>query len=257
MSKLLAITRAVSPSIAQCELTHLEREPISFDAARAQHEEYVQCLAALGCEVRRLPAEPTLPDTVFVEDTAIVLDEVAVITRPGAASRRPETASIAKVLEPYRELRFIEAPATIDGGDVLRVGKALFVGMTSRSNSEGIAQLRELVAPFGYTVTGVPVTGCLHLKTAVTQIASDMLLINPAYVDPRVFNGMQCIEVDPSEPFGGNALLINDTVIYPAAFPRTRRRMEQARISVQTVDASELAKAEGGVTCCSLIFEVA
>jgi dimethylargininase len=197
-----------------------------------------------------------MPDAVFVEDTAIVLDEVAVITRPGATSRQPETASIAMALEPYRELRFIEAPATIDGGDVLRVGKSLFVGMTSRSSAEGIAQLRELVAPFGYTVTGVPVTGCLHLKTAVTQIAPDMLLINPAYVDPLVFD-MHSIEVDPSEPFGGNAVLISDTVIYPSAFPRTRRRMEQAGIRVQTVDASELAKAEGGVTCCSLLFTVA
>lgn len=252
----IAITRDVSPSIAQCELTHLEREPISFEAARAQHEEYVQCLAALGCEVRRLPAEPSMPDAVFVEDTAIVLDEVAVIARPGAASRRPETASIAKALEPHRALRFIEAPATIDGGDVLRVGTRLFVGMTSRSTSEGIAQLREFVAPFGYTVTGVPVTGCLHLKTAVTQVAPDLLLINPAYVDPHVFN-MRYIEVDSSEPFGGNALLIDETVIYPAAFPRTRRRMEQAGIAVQTVDASELAKAEGGVTCCSLVFETA
>ncbi len=194
-----------------------------------------------------------MPDAVFVEDTAIVLDEVAVITRPGAASRRPETASIARALEPYRELRFIEAPATIDGGDVLHVGRALFVGLTSRSSKEGIAQLRELVAPFGYSVTGVPVTGCLHLKTAVTQIAPDALLINPAYVDPGAFN-MQYIEVDPSEPFGGNAVLINEKVIYPAAFPRTRRRMEQAGISVRTVDASELAKAEGGVTCCSLLF---
>lgn len=253
----IAITRAVSPAIAQCELTHLARAPISYAVAAAQHREYEACLRALGCDVQQLPAEPALPDSVFVEDTAIVLDELAVITRPGAASRRPEAAAISATLAPQRELRFIEAPATLDGGDVLHVGRMLYVGMTPRSNAAGIAQLGQLVAPWGYRVAGVPVTGCLHLKSAVTLVAPDTLLINPDWVDPSVFTGMQCIAVDSTEPFGANALLLGAVVVYPAEFPATRRRLADAGIAVHVVAASELAKAEGGVTCCSLVFTAA
>lgn len=250
---LVAITREVSPAIERCELTHLERVPIRHEVASTQHRDYLQALALLGCKVQRLPVEPELPDSVFVEDAAIVLDEVAVITRPGALSRRPETATVADALKPWRKLLHIEAPGTLDGGDVMRLGRRLFVGLTRRSNREGIEQLRNLLAPWGYSVTGVPINDCLHLKTAVTPIAEDRLLLNPAFVDAQVFD-CPWIEVDPSEPMAANALLIDETVIFPTAFTRTRQRLEQAGIRVHGVDASELAKAEGGVTCCSLVF---
>jgi dimethylargininase len=252
---LIAITRDVSASIQNCELTHLQREPIDVDRARAQHRAYEQCLADLGCRVISLPAEPDLPDSVFVEDTALVLDELAVVMRPGAASRRPETASIAKTLAPYRRLSHLEEPGTIDGGDVLRIGKAIFVGLSYRSNAAGVEQLRQIVGPFGYRVEGVCVAGCLHLKSAVTQVASDTLLINRAYVDAAVFPKMQLIDVAPSEPSGGNALWVGDGVIYPAAFPLTLTKLRDRGLDVRVVDASELAKAEAGVTCCSLIFQ--
>jgi dimethylargininase len=252
---LVAITRDVSPSIRNCELTHIEREPIDVDRARSQHREYEECLAKLGCKVVSLPAEPELPDSVFVEDTALVLDELAVIMRPGAASRRPETGSIAKALSAYRELSYIEEPGTIDGGDVLGIGKAIFVGLSYRSNAAGIEQLRRIVAPLGYRVEGVSVAGCLHLKTAVTQVAGDTLLINRACIDSGVFPKMRLIEVAPTEPSGANALLVNDRVVYPAAFPLTLGRLRERGLDVSVVDASELAKAEAGVTCCSLIFQ--
>ena len=252
----LALTRKVSPAMDRCELTHLARTTIDIALAEAQHLAYERCIESLGCKVESLPAEPDLPDSVFVEDAAIVLDELAVITRPGAESRRAETASLAKALEPYRPLAFIEAPGVLDGGDVLRIGKRLWVGLSGRTNAAGVQQLAAALAPHRYTVEGVPVRGCLHLKSAVTQIARDAALLNPARVDANAFPGLRALEVAPSEPMAGNALLVDDAVIYPSAFPETRRRMEVLGIRVISLDVSEIAKAEGGVTCCSLIFEV-
>ena len=251
----MAITRAISPAFERCELTHLERVVIDVHLARAQHLDYEGCLAALGYEICRLPTGPDLPDSVFVEDIAVVLDEAAVITNPGAASRRPELPAVAGALERYRRLLSIEPPDTLDGGDVLRLGKQLFAGLSDRTGQGGIEQLRRLVEPLGYQVTGVPVRGCLHLKSAVTQVAADTLLANPDWVEPPFFPGWRVIEVDPSEPFAANALLVGETLIYPAAYPATRNRLERAGIRVEVIDVSEIAKAEGGVTCCSLIFE--
>jgi dimethylargininase len=185
-----------------------------------------------------------------------VLDELAIITRPGAASRRGETGAPAESLRAYRRLTYIEPPGTLDGGDVLRIGNRLFVGLSSRSNEAGVEQLRRLAGPIGYSVEGVRVQGCLHLKSAVTQVAESTLLINQDWVDTGAFKGMELIDVDPREPFGGNALLVGDLVVYPASYPATRRRLEERGIGVKAVDVAELAKAEGGVTCCSLIFSV-
>ena len=251
----IAITREVSRSIADCELTHLARTPINVTRARAQHEHYRAALHSLGLEVVCLPEEPNLPDSVFVEDAAIVLDEVALLTRPGADSRRPEVESIARALEPYRRLVRIETPATLDGGDVLVVEKKIFVGQTLRSNEATLAQTRNLLQRLGYEVIGVPVTECLHLKSGVTQIAENTLLINPAWIEKKYFDGFDFIEVDPSESFAANALLIGEALIYPSAFTKTWARLEAAGMRVIAVDADELAKAEGGVTCCSLIVQ--
>ena len=252
----IALVREVSPSIARCELTHLARTPIDPDQAASQHAAYVAELAALGVYVERLPAMPELPDAVFVEDTAVVLDEMAIITRPGAESRRAETATIAVALNRYRPLRYIEAPDTLDGGDVLQVGRSLFVGVTPRTSAGGIAQLAGIVGPAGYEVSTVPVTGCLHLKSAVSEIADRTLLINGAWVPPEAFAQLRLIAVDATEPFAANAVRVGDVVVYPAEFPRTRARIEAEGIVVRVVPASELAKAEGGVTCCSLRFRV-
>lgn len=252
----IAITRKISPSIERCELTHIERQSIDLKLAEAQHCHYEAALIELGCQVIQLPAEPDLPDSVFVEDIAIVFDELAIITLPGALSRRAEAASIKTALQPYRRLVYIEEPGTIDGGDVLRVNRAIYIGLTERSSLNAVEQVRAATAPYGYEVYGVPVQGCLHLKSAVTHIGPELLLINPDWVSPAHFEGMQFIEVDPSEPYAANGLLLDDVLIYPAEFPLTRQRLEEAGISLRQVPASELAKAEGAVTCCSLIFNV-
>ncbi len=250
----IAITRRVSPSIGACELTHLERQPIDVALAERQHQFYEDALGKLGCEVVCLPAEQALPDAVFVEDTALVLDEAAVITRPGAESRRAETPSIERALKPYRKLFKIEPPGTLDGGDILTLGKRILVGISSRSNPSAIQQLRDTVKPFGYTVEGVPVQGCLHLKSAVTQAGEESLLLNSHWVDRDLFPGWRVIEVDESEPYGANVLWLGAGRIYPAQYPFTRQRLEAARLPVEAVDVSEVLKAEGAVTCCSLIL---
>lgn len=251
----VAITRDVSASFAQCQLSFVARQPIDVDKARAQHEAYRRALRSLGCEVIALPALDAMPDAVFVEDVAIVLDEVAIMTRPGAASRRDEGASVAAVLREHRPLCEITAPGTLDGGDVLRVGRTIFVGLAARSNRDGIAQLAAAVARFGYAVQAVPTHECLHLKSAVTQVADDTLLIQPRWVDRDVFAAYRLIEVDDDEEHGANALRIGDAVvIHPQCFPRTRTRLQQAGIQVVPVDLSELQKAEGATTCCSIVF---
>src|SRR5215208_6962228 len=164
---VIAITREISPRFNECEVTHIERTPIDLNTARVQHHAYVNTLKELGCDVLELPAEDDLPDSVFVEDTAFILPEVAVITRPGADSRKPETESIMRALSPYIKLVHVREPATVDGGDVLVLGKKIYVGLSSRSNQEAIDQLNELLTEYGYTVTGVQMHDCLHLKSAV------------------------------------------------------------------------------------------
>lgn len=249
-----ALTRAISPRIVECELTHLERIPIDVAAARAQHAAYARALAALGCAVEEVEPAPDHPDSVFIEDTAVVFDELAVITRPGAASRRGETAAVERALVPWRPIVRIEAPATLDGGDVLVVGKRVFVGRTGRTNEAGVAQLRAVLAPHGYTVEAIEVTGCLHLKTAVTAVDDRTVLLNPAWIDARALGGLDRIEVDPAEPMGANVVRVGDALLYGAAYPRTRARLEARGYRPVCVDASELAKAEGAVTCCSLVL---
>ena len=253
---LKALTREVSPAITQCELTHLAREPIDLNIARAQHADYERALAALACSVQRLPSGAEMPDSVFIEDVAIVLDELAVITRPGAPSRRGECLVVEQALAAYRPLVGIDGPGTVDGGDVLVVGHSIFVGVSSRTNREGVDQLRKHVAERGYSVRTVTVTGCLHLKSAVTAVSNHELLINPKWVPIEEFSEFDMIDVDPGEAYGANIVRVGDGLLYPRAFPRTRDRLAARGFDVTSVDVSELAKAEGAVTCCSLIFEM-
>jgi dimethylargininase len=201
-----AFTRAVPPSIHHCEISHVERVPIDLDKAVAQHDAYESALRALGVTVEHLPPLPDFPDSVFVEDTAVAFDEIAIITRPGAASRRGETPSTAQALSSHRRLGFIEEPGTLDGGDVLVIGRCVFVGQTARSNPAGIQQLARWLAPLGYTVCAVPVRGCLHLKTAVTRAGDNLVLINAQFIDAEMFRDFERIEVAPTEPAAGNAL---------------------------------------------------
>lgn len=249
----MAITREVSPALASCELTHVARVPIDVDLARAQHRAYELALVDAGGRVERLSADAEMPDSVFVEDIAVVFDEVAIITRPGAPSRRAETPAVSDALGHYRRLETIRAPGAIDGGDVLVAGRKVYVGRSSRTNAEAIAQLRQILTPLGYAVCDLEVRGCLHLKSAVTAVADDLLLLNPEWIPREAFRDFELVDVDPAEPTGANALRVGDLVVYASAFPRTADRLAGRGLTLRTVDASEVAKAEGAVTCCSII----
>jgi len=252
---LIAITRGVSPALTECELSFIARQPINLAIAQQQHHQYETLLGQLGARVIALPAEPALPDSMFVEDPALVLDELAVIFPLGTDTRRREAATIAAALSPFRILTYVQLPGTIEGGDILRLGRKLFVGLTARSNAEGISQLAGIVAPLGYEVIGVPVKGCLHLKSALTSLDDNILLANRAWFESSLIKDHEWVDVDPVEPHAGNALAIAGAIMFPASFERTRARIEARGFHVAPIDISELQKAESGLTCSSLLFD--
>ena len=251
---MLALVREVSPQLAECELTHLERDAIDAQRAMRQHRGYTQALQALGCSLEWLPPLPQCPDSVFVEDTAVVLAEVAVVTRPGAASRRGETPTVAEALQQHTRVSAIAEPGCLDGGDVLHIARTLHVGASLRTNEAGIDQLARLLAPHGYRVEKVPLTGCLHLKSACSLIPPDVLLVNPGWVDPTTFGPLRVIAVDEREPQAANTLTIGCTTLVSAAYPHTRRRLEAAGVRTQAIEVTELHKAEGGLSCMSVLL---
>jgi dimethylargininase len=252
---LTAVTRAISPAMNQCELSYLDRVEIDIAKAEQQHRQYEECLRAMGAKVIALPAEPDLPDSVFVEDPAVVVDEVAVLTRPGAESRRREGESLAKTLARFRPVRWMQAPATLEGGDAMRAGKTLYVGASARSNAAGIAQLAAELAPFGYEVKAVEVRGCLHLKSGCCYLGEGTVLANRQWVDTEAMSGLRIVDVALDEPWAANVLTIGGIALMPAGFPQTAEIVDGLGWKVRTVDISELRKAEAGVTCSSLIFE--
>ena len=251
---MIAFVREVSPRLAECELSFMSRAPIDVDRAREQHARYVAVLTTLGLSPEWLEPLPTHADGVFVEDTAVVLPEIAVITRPGIASRGEEVTSTAAGLAVHRPLARITAPGTLEGGDVLRIGRTLYVGNSGRTNGEGIAQLGAALAPFGYQVRSVPMRDCLHLKSAVTCVPPDILVVNPAWVEPGAFDARTVVEVAEDETFAANTLTVARVTLLSAAFPRTARRLHEAGVTTRAIDVSELQKAEAALTCLSLIL---
>lgn len=249
----VALVREVSPRLAECELTHLGRQPIDIARAAAQHHVYCDVLAELGARILTLPPLPDAPDGVFVEDTAVVLDELAVMARPGVASRADETASTAATLSTLRPLRWLSDHATLEGGDVMRVGRVLYVGQSGRTNQAGIDELAALLAPVGYHVRAVALHGCLHLKTACTFVPPNIVLANTSWVDPSIFRDCSLVAVAEGEPFGANTLTLGGVTLVPSHSPKTAARLAGRDILTRPVDLSELAKAEGALTCSSLI----
>jgi dimethylargininase len=250
----VALVRGVAPSITRCELTYLRREPIDLHRAVAQHTAYADLLRDLGLEVLEVPADPSFPDCCFVEDVAVVLDGLAVLTRPGAESRRGEIPPVEEVLARFRPLARIEAPATLEGGDVLAVGRTLFVGRSPRTNARGVEQLRALAEPLGWRVVTIPVIGCLHLKSAVTALDERHVLANPAWIDPSPLQGLEIVAVDSEEPGAANVLRAGGAVVAHAGFPRTLERIAARGYDVRPLDVSEFLKAEAALTCKSLLF---
>ena len=255
----IAITRQPSPAITHCELTFVQRSPIDYTRALIEHGAYEKALKKLGLEVKRLPPLPDSPDCVFIEDPAVVFDEFALITRMGTPAREQETESLAKVLSHYRELKYLQAPATLEGGDILKNGKTIYVGVSPRTNHEAVAQLTALTRPHGYKVIPVVIEKCLHLKTACTFLDAETLLANPHWVsvdsfDPGNGHKPRLITCDPTEPFSANTLALEGKILISAGFPKTSDLVKKAGFPVIHLDISELAKAEAGLSCLSLIF---
>jgi dimethylargininase len=252
----VALTRLPCPALADCQLTFVERQPIDHVRALAQHAAYRALLEELGYRVVALAARDDLPDSVFVEDAAIVLDEAAIVPRMGNSARRLEAGLMAQECAKHRPLLLMDGEGRLDGGDVFRVGKELYAGRSSRTDDAGIAELARLTGQFGYAVHAVEVKGALHLKTAVTPLDDATVLLNPAWVDPAALVArFDVIEVDPAEPFAANALRTAKGVVLPANSPKTIAKVRALGFNVIEFDQSELAKAEAGLTCMSVLID--
>ncbi len=251
---LTVITHLPSPSLELCELTFLDQETIDIQKAQKEHENYCLMLEECGAKVIIHDENISLPDSVFVEDPIIVFDEIAVLTSMGVESRRKESKSMEKAFSKYREIKRINLPAKIEGGDVLKIGKRIFVGLGERTNEEGIDALRAIIAPYGYEVISVGVPGCLHLKTGCTALDDKTILINPSWVNSSAFEGYTQINIPTEEPFGANILKINEIICMNKAFPKTIELVESLGYTVKATDITEFVKAEAGLTCMSVPF---
>ncbi len=251
---LTVLTQKPSPALQQCELTFIESRPIDIDRANEQHANYCRMIAACGARVIRLDENLLLADGVFVEDPIVVFDEVAVLMSMGVESRRWEGTALAKFFRQYRQIKQIPLPAEIEGGDVLKIDRNIYVGESPRTSRRGIEALVKIIEPFGYSVIPVKVTGCLHLKTGCTALDDETILVNPEWVDISPFRGFRIITTLANEPFGANVLPINNTVCMNDAFPETVRLVRSMGYQVASTDISEFLKAEAGLTCMSVPF---
>jgi dimethylargininase len=251
---MIAVTHEVSPAFEQGERTFIGRAPTCLQTARLQHAAYQRMLADCGIALRTLSVNNSYPDGCFCEDTAVVLDEVAISLPLGAASRAGEATGIAAELRAYRPVVRIEPPAALEGGDVLRIGRRLFVGRSHRSNDAGIDALRAIAEPLGYRVCPVTVCGCLHLKTAACALDEETILANPAWLDVTTFQDFDIVAVPQAEPFAANVLLLQGIICQHAGFVRTLDLIASRGHEVRSVDVSEFQKAEGGLTCLSILI---
>ncbi len=250
-----ALIGGVSRSINSCELTYRQREKIDYHKACEQLEEYRRVLGQLDVELIGLEADDTYPDCCFVQDTAVVLDEICVMASMGAPSRAGETRTVEKLLSEYRPIKRILGPATLDGGDVVQLGKRLYVGMSKRTNALGILRFEELVAPFGYAVIPVCIDGGLHLTTGCGVVNDETVVLNPRWLDATAFKGLRQLHVSEDEPWAANTIRIKSTVCVELNSARTIELIEPYVGNVETVDISEFRKAEGSLSCLSLIFK--
>ncbi|MFQ5604198.1 MAG: dimethylarginine dimethylaminohydrolase family protein [bacterium] len=252
---LISLVHTVSPNINRCELTFLERQVIDYELAVQQHADYCRLLQNCGAQVVTLSANRAHPDACFIEDTAVVLDEIAVIASPGAVSRRGEVTAVEGELKKYRETVRIDWPATLEGGDVLQVGRTVFVGRSNRTNSAGIEALEKILRRFDYQVIPVELRQCLHLKSACTALEERCLLVNPAWIEMQPFADFQKVTVPDTEIWSANTIRVRDTVVLHEGFPDTIKLLRELDFKVASVNISEFLKAEAGLSCLSLRFE--
>jgi len=251
---LTCVTHLPSPALQDCELTFVESEPISYEKAVKEHNNYCKMLEECGARIVTLDDNISLPDSVFVEDPIIVFDELAVLTSMGVKSRRKESAALEMFFRQYRDVKQISLPAKIEGGDVLKIGKRIYVGESPRTNNLGFQALCNILEPLGYEVTAVSVRGCLHLKTGCTALDEKNILINPDWVDETPFRDYKLIKTLPSEPFGANVLPLHNTICMNAAFPKTIELVKALGYKVVSTDITQFTKAEAGLTCMSVPF---
>ena len=251
---MIALTHAPSQDMQACERTFVPREPIDCGRIVEEHAAYCRLLAECGAAVRTLDANRALPDSVFIEDTAVVLDEVAILCPMGADSRRAEPLAMEPVLREYRDVVRIERPAKLEGGDVLRIGRTLLVGQSRRTNSAGIAALASIARRYGYRMISAPVRGSLHLKTACCALPDGRLLVNPAWIDTSALGAYVLVSVPEGEPWAANIAVVNGEVLMNAAHVRTAELVQSLGFSVRSTPLREFAKAEGGITCLSLLL---
>jgi dimethylargininase len=249
-----AITRGVSTNIAACELTYRSRETIDVGKATLQLAQYCELLRKWDVNLMTIAASDAYPDCCFVQDTAVVLDEVCVIASMGAYTRQGEVSQVERLVAPFRRIRRIFPPATLDGGDVVRIGRRLFVGLSTRTNARGITALDRIVEPFGYTVVPVRVNGGLHLTTGCGVINEETVLLNPRWLDSCVFRGLRQLHVPEEEPWAANTIRVEGAVCLEEKAPRTIDLVQPFVESIDTLDISEFRKAEGSLSCLSLIF---
>ena len=240
--------------MADCQLTFVARSAIDYERAMRQHADYCRALSDCGATVRTLDVNAALPDCVFVEDTFVVLDEVAIRCNLGAPSRRAEVAGIEPELTRLRPIERVEFPATLEGGDVLRIGRTLLVGLSSRTNAAGVETLARIGTGFGYNVRAIPVRGCLHLKTACTALPDGRLLVNLVWLDINSLRDFEQVCVPDAEPWGANIVCLANSVIAAAENVQTVDLVRNLGFDVRTVELDEFAKAEGGVTCLSMLL---
>jgi len=247
-----AVTRTPAHSLASCELTFVERKAINIDVAIAQHQQYRAVLASLGLNVINLPAMDAFPDSCFVEDDAVVLGDVAVLLNPGAESRREEVGLIADALADLVETVSLKGSGTIDGGDVLTVGKTCFVGISTRTSREGFESFQKTATGLGFDAIPIDTKHSLHLKTAVTSVDDETLLFNPEWLDIVDFAGFRLLEA--KEQFGANVLRVGDQILVDVAHKLTNEELTANGFDLVTTDISEFKKAEAGLTCLSLLI---
>jgi dimethylargininase len=249
---MLALTHSPSWQLAHCELTHLGRQRIDTELARRQHRAYCVALQEAGVEVHTFSMNRQYADSAFVEDIAIVLDEMIILGAMGAKSREPETVAWCDILAKYRPIHKLPCGATMEGGDVLRIGKDLLIGLSSRTNAFAIEAVAETLRPLGYNVRGVPVSNCLHLKTACTALNDECLLINPNWINANLLPRKKILEA--TDEWGANVVRLPDRLLANDQNRATIEQLRDANFNVCSVELSEFAKAEAGATCLSLLI---
>jgi dimethylargininase len=235
-------------------LTTANLGPPNYAIIIKQHASYVEALKTIGVTVIELDPQPDYPDAHFVEDTAVVMPEVAVIARPGAAARQGEEESIADVLREYREIEFIQNPGTLDGGDVLMIDNHFFIGISERTNPEGAEQLGGILEKFGKTWAFIKVGAGLHFKSSVNYVGKNSILVTRDFANHEALNGYDKIAVDREEEYSANTLWINDHLLMPKGFPKTRIKLKSLGLPIIELDVSEMQKMDGGLTCLSIRF---